>query len=217
MNNLKGIIGAIICGIIASLPWLFVWIYMGWIMSLLAIPIALGAEWGYKKMGGQPSNNLGLIIGGITILIVLLQVFIIIPLLLLNQVPGMSANFSTLIDLYQNTHLLNNTIGDAMISIVFAGIGIVGVVKGINTNYSSESTFSVNKRRNALKQEQNTNAIMDIFNKHQAYEPESAIDLNHEDFEWLFSEDYTIKDTFNRLKRNGIIKKETNKYYISRI
>ena len=57
---------------------------------------------------------------------------------------------------------------------------------------------------------------LNVFNKYKAYDAKSAIDIDNDDFKWLFTDDYTVKDTFNSLKRKGFIKKEDNKYYIDK-
>ena len=43
-----GIIGALIGGIIASIPWVLVYVYGNMMLSLLAVLIAAGEFYGYK-------------------------------------------------------------------------------------------------------------------------------------------------------------------------
>lgn len=62
-NYIKGILGALIGGILFSLPWVLVYVYLNYILSLLAAVIALGAFTFYKLFGGMVDKKTPLIIG----------------------------------------------------------------------------------------------------------------------------------------------------------
>ena len=44
----KGILGALLGGIVASIPWILVYVYANMIYSILAVIIAMGALKGYQ-------------------------------------------------------------------------------------------------------------------------------------------------------------------------
>ncbi len=82
-NYIKGILGALIGGILFSLPWVLVYVYLNYILSLLAAVIALGAFTFYKLFGGMVDKKTPLIIGISSVLSVTLAMFVIIPMFLL--------------------------------------------------------------------------------------------------------------------------------------
>ena len=59
-NYIKGILGAIIGGILFSLPWILVYVYANYILSVLATIIAFGALKFYKIFGGKVTKKLQL-------------------------------------------------------------------------------------------------------------------------------------------------------------
>lgn len=61
-NYLKGVIAVFIGGLIFGLPWALVYIYAGYIMSLLATLIAFGAYLFYKKSKAKVTKKTSLII-----------------------------------------------------------------------------------------------------------------------------------------------------------
>ena len=211
MKYLNGIIGAFIGAIIGSIPWLLVYVYGGWIIALLAMPIALAADWGYKLMGGEQTKALGKIVAIVTILVVALQIFIIIPLFMLNNA-GMSTSLGSLLSLYEDSAILTGILRDAFISLIFAFIGISSVIKNIDAYGSNEPIWKTNKRRNNLIQEQNTNAIIDVFVKYNAHDEDAAIEKAS--FDELFKMDPLVIQTFNNLKRQKKIKIINKKYYM---
>ena len=57
-SYITGIIGAVIGGAIASLPWVLVYVYGNMIVAILAVLIALGAFYGYKLVKGKMGKGL---------------------------------------------------------------------------------------------------------------------------------------------------------------
>ena len=57
-NYITGIIGSIIGGAIAAIPWVFVYVKCNMILSVLAILIALGALKGYEIFKGKVTKAL---------------------------------------------------------------------------------------------------------------------------------------------------------------
>lgn len=82
-SYLTGIIGALLGGFIATIPWVLMYVYGGMILSLLAIIIALGALKGYQLFNGKVDNKLPFIIAVISVLAVTVSTFVIIPYLLI--------------------------------------------------------------------------------------------------------------------------------------
>ena len=57
-NYVLGVIGSIIGALIATLPWILMYIYGEMMLSLLAILIAFGAFYGYKLFKGKIDKKL---------------------------------------------------------------------------------------------------------------------------------------------------------------
>jgi len=79
-NYTKGIIGAFIGGLIASIPWILLYIYGGMMSSYFAFIIGIGALKGYQYKG-LTDRNIGKIITIVSLIIITLVTFIIIPLI----------------------------------------------------------------------------------------------------------------------------------------
>lgn len=51
-NYLKGFIGSLVGAIVFSVPWLLMYVYGGYILSILAFVIGIGSFKFYKMFGG---------------------------------------------------------------------------------------------------------------------------------------------------------------------
>lgn len=126
-----GIIGGIIGGTIASIPWLITYVYGGWILSILATLIALGVNFGYRKFKGEVDNKLPVIISVLSVVIVVMITLVAMPLLSLAK-EGYEASFANLNILYESKDFLSAIIWDLVIALVFAVLGIKSVIKKVS-------------------------------------------------------------------------------------
>ncbi len=124
---LIGILGAFVGGLIASLPWILVYVYGNMILSLLALPIALGAWKGYQMLKGKQDGKLPYIVAAISLLIITLATLVIIPLLL-GVKNGLDFSFDILDLLYQSSEFKTAILKDYAISVLFTFLGIGGVL-----------------------------------------------------------------------------------------
>jgi len=131
MSTLKGILGGFIGGMIAAIPWLIVGIYFEWMFSALAIPIAVGVNFGYRLFGGKLNRKLPIIIAVMSIVIIMFVTLIIYPLGMLNRL-GVPADLSYLLRRYQNSEFAALVLKDLLVAVIFTGLGIAGVVKSVN-------------------------------------------------------------------------------------
>ena len=79
----KGILGALIGGLIATIPWILCYVYVNMMFSILAIFIGIASLKGYQLMKGKVDKKLPYIIGGISFISITIATLIIIPSLLL--------------------------------------------------------------------------------------------------------------------------------------
>ncbi|MBE6149687.1 MAG: hypothetical protein E7170_03060 [Firmicutes bacterium] len=137
-NYVLGIIGAIIGGLIASLPWIICYVYLEMLWSLLALPIAWVALKGYRLLNGKEDKKLPIIIGAISIIVITIVTLVIIPLLLLGQ-EGLPANFEMLKVLYEFDEFKSAIIKDYIFSLLFTVLGISGVISNLKKEVNNEN------------------------------------------------------------------------------
>lgn len=134
MNEKKGyvtgILGGLIGGFIASVPWILMYVYGNMILSLLAIIIAIGVLKGYQICKGKVDNKLPAIIVVISLLCVTVSTLLIIPLLLLGK-EGLEVSFQNLQTLYAYDEFMAAIMKDFAVSVVFTILGISGVVANV--------------------------------------------------------------------------------------
>lgn len=129
-NNLFAIFGAFIGGVVATIPWVFMYVYGNMILSLLATLIAFGVLKGYKLFKGTNENILPKLIIIISLVCVTIATLIVIPLMLLAK-ENLNVNFENLKLLYSDGAFLGAIIKDYIISIFFTILGISGVVSSL--------------------------------------------------------------------------------------
>lgn len=157
-NYLTGIIGGILGGFIASIPWILMYVYGNMILSLLAIIIAIGVLKGYQLFKGKVSKGLPIIIVVISLLCVTVSTLLIIPMLLLQK-EGFDMSFDKLNILYNNDEFMSAMIKDYAISVIFTFLGISGVVANVKKQINSgakeniKATIKENQQDNHSNQE----------------------------------------------------------------
>lgn len=132
-----GILGACVGGLIASLPWILVYVYGEMILSLLALPIALGAWKGYTLVKGKQDKKLPYIVGIISVLVVTLATLVIIPMLLGVQ-NGTKFSFDVLEILYASSDFKAAILKDYAISVFFTFLGIGGILGQIKESVEED-------------------------------------------------------------------------------
>ena len=129
-NYTKGIIGAFIGGLIAAIPWILLYIYGGMMSSYFAFIIGIGALKGYQYKG-LSDRNLSKIITTVSLIIITIVTFIIIPLILLLQGTGI-ANINSLLLLYSFSPFTMSILKNYAIAVLFTFLGLRGVMNRIN-------------------------------------------------------------------------------------
>ncbi len=206
MNKLKGILGALIGGIIGVIPWILVYVYGEYMFSLLAIFIGVGASYGYKKLGGVLDKKTPIIVGILSIIVVSLATLLVIPCMLIVK-EGYSLNSYTFELLYKNNDFKDAIIHDLFISIVFTIIGIIPVINDLK----KEVGIEVKSETNLKQMQNNISRMKEIFKKLNAFGKENAVDYS-EVKEYFKDDD---EKTFKQVKNMLIIKKYKGKYYFS--
>lgn len=218
-SYITGIVGSLIGGAIAAIPWVFVYVKCNMILSVLAILIALGALKGYELFKGKITKSLKIIVIVVTLLIVIVANLVVIP------------NFIAYEDdievsvLYENSEFQDALIQDLIVSIIFAALGVSAAISSINNTLIKNGVIEVDneleqkqdefqkaqiKSRLKNKDKESYEVIRGVFEKHKAFDKENAISK-----ETIFSE-INIENKekiFNKYNNRGVIKKYNENYF----
>lgn len=217
---LLGILGAFLGALVATIPWILMYVYGNMILSALAIVIAIGALKGYQIFKGKIDNKLPIVISVVSLLAVVLATLVITPMLLIIQ-EGEAPTIANLKLLYSYDEFSAAIMHDFIISVVFTILGISGVVANVKRKINeSDEPLSEIKISDTLSSNQamangNPDAVTvkDIFVKHNAMSKQNAITKDV-----ILSEIGSIENgrqIFNTLKTQQIIRKSKGKYYFS--
>lgn len=133
-SYITGTIGAILGGLVASIPWILTYTFANMIVAALAIIIAGGAFLGYKIFKGKIGKAFPVIITIVSLLVVTVVTTVICPSILMIQ-SGYPITWDNLIDLYiseARTNVRDAIIQDLIVSLAFTAIGIAAIVHSIS-------------------------------------------------------------------------------------
>ena len=207
---LLGIVGALIGGLIGTIPWIILYVYANMIYSLLAFIVAMAALKGYELFKGKVDKKLPYIIGAISIICITIATLVIIPNLLLVKEIGTTslANFKLL---YADSEFAGAIIGDYIMSLLFTILGISGVFASIKKQVNNGSQkIDLNYNENAVSDEDRTQ-IKEIFVKYNALDKHNAISK-----ETILRENEDLEEKINYLVSIGIIKIYKKEYYYNK-
>lgn len=127
-SYLKGIIGALIGALIATIPWILLYIYGSAMTSIFAFLVGLGALKGYQ-VKGIVDNKLPIIITIVSLVAITIATLVIIPVIMLFQI---GENISGLLVVYSYTPFTSLILKDYAIAVIFTFLGLRGVMRQIN-------------------------------------------------------------------------------------
>ena len=216
-SYLTGILGAIVGGVIATIPWILVYVYGEMMFSILAALIAAGELYGYKIAKGKINKKLPVILMVIALVIVTVTTLVIIPTLLIAN-EGISVNLTNISRLYENGEFATAMMKDFIISLIFtilgASIVTANIKKQLENNDGQDVKLNFNNKEKANEIKKATiELIKPIFIKYEATEQGKAM-LKDEVIAEI-DDKRKAKYSFNYLKQMGIIKKYKGKYYYS--
>lgn len=216
-SYLTGILGAIVGGAIATIPWILVYVYGEMMFSILAALIAAGELYGYKIAKGKITKKLPIILMVIALIIVTVTTLVIIPTLLIAK-EGIAVNLTNISRLYENGEFATAMMKDFIISVIFTILGVsivtANIKKQLENNEGQDVKLNLNNKEEKNEIKKATIELMKpIFTKYEATAPEKAM-LKDEVIAEI-DDKRKAKYSFNYLKQLGIIKKYKGKYYYS--
>ena len=156
-NNgyLFGIIGSILGGLVASLPWIIMYVYVEMMWSFMAFLIGYGAFLGYKLFKGKMDIKVPYIIGIVSIIVIIFTTLYVIPALLIIK-EGLTPNFEILSLLYSNTEFKSVIIKDLIFAVLFTVLGVSGIFKTLKNQAKNDEELTLkktSKEENVSKEE----------------------------------------------------------------
>lgn len=170
----RGIIGALLGGLLASIPWILVYVYANMIYSILAVLIAMGAFKGYQLFGGKINKKLPIIIVLVSLISITLSTLVIIPMLLLLK--DSVLNIDNIRLLYSNSEFISALMQDYVISILFTFLGISGVIASLRKQIKDGEEIDLSFGNGVKKKE--INEIKEFFLSRNAIDERSAVKLD---------------------------------------
>lgn len=203
----KGILGALLGGIVASIPWILVYVYANMIYSILAVIIAMGALKGYQLFHGKVDRKLPIILVIVSLLSITLSTLVIIPCLLIVKNSG-TISIANLNLLYSNEEFIRALIGDYVISVLFTILGISGVISSVRRQIiDSEDSGNVDFDFNTGNNKKDKEKVKEYFLIRNATSENSAVKVE---------ESANINfNTLNLLVSQRIVLQKDDKYYYS--
>lgn len=214
-QKVKGIIGALLGALIFSIPWVIVYVYLNYILSILALLIAYGSLLFYKKFGGIITKKTSVLITISSLLAITVSTFLIMPILLIAK-EGNGLDLSYLEVLYASKEFTTALTHDYIISVIFTFLGIGGIIANINKEaYTNKiDTSNANSEEDITKAtlEEQIKYIEKIYEKYDAFSKEASVPSN------IITLDLSNKvSLFYKMKKLGyIVTSSFNKTYFDK-
>ena len=213
-SYITGIIGAVIGGIIATIPWILVYVYGQMMFSILAALIAFGEYYGYKIARGKVNKKLPVILMVMALVIVSITTLVVIPGLLIHN-EGIAVTTENIQRLYQNSEFSTAIVKDFVISFIFTILGASIVTSNVKRKLSNNEEDGKDSSKNTTQINEIQKAAIEllkpIFTKYEATTQEKAM-LKDEVIAEV-EDKRKAKYSFSYLKQLGIIKKYKGKFY----
>ncbi len=208
--GVKEIFGAVLGAIIFSLPWVLVYVFLNYILSILAFITAIGSLKFYKLFGGKVNKKTGIVITCSSIFAISLATFVFIPILYIYKEANV-IDFNYFFYIYSKDLFLSAIIKDYVISILFTFLGISGVIKSINFEAYKVTSDLVDV--SLLDFDDKVSYIYKIYEKYNAFDKKSAIPKS------ILLEELNVADKFNFVNymiKSGVIISRFNKTYFDK-
>ena len=208
-NYFKSILGGVLGALLFGIPWVLVYVYGGYILSILALLIAFGTFKFYKLFGGIVTKKTGLIITIISLVTVTFLTLVVIPNMLLLK-DGYLINLSNFKILYNSKDFVSSLMRDYVISLVFTGLGISGIIANINKEAYIKNTKTEEEYLDNKDSDEQIKEIRKIYEKYNAINKENAIPNSV-----LFGEMNAINKNLllNKIINGGLIVKHKGRTY----
>ncbi len=196
MKKVFSILGSIIGAILFSIPWIFSYVYLNYMVVVLASLIGFGALWFYKLFKGEVNKNTVYVIIIASFIAITLSTFVIIPLMLMAK-ENIIISFANFKNIYSLDNFLSSLIGDYIISLLFTILGISGIIRSIK---NKDNKDNINNKEYLVED------VKKIYEEYNAFSKDKAIKND------ILVKRVSLK-RLNELEREGYIVTKLNKSY----
>lgn len=196
MKKVFSILGSIIGAILFSIPWIFSYVYLNYMVVVLASLIGFGALWFYKLFKGEVNKNTVYVIITASFIAITLSTFVIIPLMLMAK-ENIIISFANFKNIYSLDNFLSSLIGDYIISLLFTILGISGIIRSIK---NKDNKDNINNKEYSVED------VKKIYEEYNAFSKDKAIKND------ILVKRVSLK-RLNELEREGYIVTKLNKSY----
>lgn len=204
---LIGTVGAIIGGLIGTIPWVLCYVYAEMMYSVLAILIGIGAFKGYELLKGKMGKPVPIIVVVVSVACVTLATLVVIPHLLLINEYG-KTSMETFKALYAFDEFKTAIIQDYIYSLLFTGLGISGVIANIRRGIKNGDQKIDLMAPAFTPSDEEISAVKKIFEKRNAMDKNTVIPKDE-----VMDAVKDRESVFKFLVSRGIIGKKNGGYY----
>lgn len=204
-----GVVGAILGGLIGTLPWILCYVYANMMYSILSVFIPICAFKGFELFKGRVDKKLPIIIGIISFAAITLATLVIIPHLLLIKEYGQTS-MELFNALYKFSEFKSGIMHDYIFSLLFTALGAGSIIMNIKRSIDSGDEKVTFTNPLVAPSNEEIDAVKEVFKKKQAMSKEHAIDKVQ-----IMDEIKENDRTFNFLLARGIIVRKKGQYYYS--
>ena len=215
-----GTIGALIGGLIGSVPWILSYVFANMIYAILSVVIVVCAFYGYKLTKAKMDKKLPIILSVVSFIAITVTMLVAIPLIYMSK-EGVTISFETFQRIYQIEEVTSVILTDYVISLIFCVLVIGCIVYNLNKQIrhgvqDKNIRIITQSVENEMFSKEDIERAREVFERNDALSKKHTItkELIVEDLQREFGQEKGSK-IFEYLKIEGVIKKKSNKYYFS--
>lgn len=215
-----GTIGALIGGLIGSVPWILSYVFANMIYAILSVVIVVCAFYGYKLTKAKMDKKLPIILSVVSFIAITVTMLVAIPLIYMSK-EGVTISFETFQRIYQIEEVSSVIFTDYVISLIFCILVIGCIIYNLNKQIKhgvqdKDIRIITQSVENEMFSKEDIERAREVFERNDALNKKHTItkELIVEDLQREFGNEKGSK-IFEYLKIEGVIKKKSNKYYFS--
>ena len=211
-----GTVAALVGAFVGVIPFLLVYVFANYIVAILTALIAVSSYYFYKLTKAKIDKKLPVIVAISSFISITVAIFIIMPLVVMVK-EDITVSIYNLERVYKYDEVKNAIVGDYLKSLIFAFIGVGGIVTSLKKQIKEGKTADEIKLvtgQQDLYTPEEKQIVKDIFERSGATNKENGITKDDviQELNTSMTED-RAKQLFNILKTQGFIRKKRGRFY----